>query len=163
MPTSSIRPLVFSTSYARFLPITFRGALLAKVPCTIGEIPHQIVGAKAKVISMRTNTCLLAVALACGLAGTTISVANSSTETIQRTVQGTVVATNVDADPQIIVVEVVLPNQEELIVGARVATDTKIMKRKQAARLADVQVGEKADITYLKTPDGLIARSIHVR
>ncbi|MGD9730164.1 MAG: hypothetical protein AB7V39_27820 [Nitrospiraceae bacterium] len=112
---------------------------------------------------MRTNTWLLAVALACGLAGTTISVAHSSTETIQRTVQGTVVATNADVDPQTLVVEVVLPNQEALIVGARVATDTKIMKRRQAARLADVQVGEKADITYLKTPDGLIARSIHVR
>lgn len=163
MPTSSIRPLVFSTSYARFLLIAFRGALLAKVPCTIGEIPHQLVGTKARVISMRTNTWLLAVALACGLAGTTISVAHSSTETIQRTVQGTVVATNADVDPEIIVVEVVLPNQEALIVGARVATDTKIMKRRQAARLADVQVGEKADITYLKTPDGLIARSIHVR
>jgi len=163
MPTSSIRPLVFSTSYARFLLITFRGALLAKVPCTIGEIPHHILGTKAKVFSMRTNTCLLAVALACGLAGTTISVTNSSAETIQRTVQGTVVATNVDADPQIIVVEVVLPNQEELVVGARVTTETKIIKRKQAARLADIQVGEKADITYLKTPDGLIARSIHVR
>lgn len=154
---------MFSTSYARFLLVTFRGALLAKVPCTIGEIPHRIVGTEAKVVSMRTNSCLFAVALACGLTATTISVTSSSAETIQRTVQGTVVATNVDADPQIIVVEVVLPNQEELVVGARVATDTKIMKRKQAVRLADIQVGEKADITYLKTPDGLIARSIHVR
>ncbi len=112
---------------------------------------------------MRTSAYLLTVALACGLAGATISVTDSSAETIQRTFQGTVVATNVDAEPQIIVVEVVLPNQEALIVGARVATDTKIMKRRQATRLADVQVGEKADITYLKTPDGLIARSIHVR
>lgn len=163
MPTSSIRPLVFSTSYARFLLITFRGALLAKVPYTIGEVPHRIVGTEAKVVSMRTNACLLAVVLVCGLTGTTISVTSSSAETIQRTVQGTVVATNVDADPQIIVVEVVLPNQEELVVGARVTTDTKIIKRKQAARLADIQVGEKAAITYLKTPDGLIARSIHVR
>lgn len=161
--TSSVRPLVFSTSYARFLLVTFRGALLAKVPYAIGEIPHQIIGTEAKVVSMRTNACLLAGALACGLTGTTIFVTSSSADTIQRTVRGTVVATNVDADPQIIVVEVALPNQEELIVGARVATDTKIMKRKQAARLADIQVGEKADITYMKTPDGLIARSIHVR
>ncbi|MDH5741715.1 MAG: hypothetical protein OEY77_15450 [Nitrospira sp.] len=112
---------------------------------------------------MRTNAYVLAVTLACGLVGTTISVTSSSAETIQRTVQGTVVATNVDVDPQIIVVEVVLPTEEELVVGARVATDTKIMKGKQAARLADIQVGETAAITYLKTPDGLIARSIHVR
>ena len=112
---------------------------------------------------MRTNAYLLVVALLCGLAATTIPVTSSSAETIQRTVQGTVVATNVDVDPQIIVVEVVLPTEEELVVGVRVATDTKIMKGKQAARLADIQVGETAAITYLKTPDGLIARSIHVR
>ncbi len=129
----------------------------------IGEIPHRMVGTEAKVVSMRMYSCLLTVALACGLAGTTMSVASSAAETIQRSVQGTVVATNVDADPQIIVVEVVLPNQEELVVGASVSTDTTIMKGKQAVLLADIQVGEKANIMYLKTPDGLIAQSIHVR
>jgi hypothetical protein len=112
---------------------------------------------------MRTNAYLLVVALVCGLAGATISVTSSSAETIQRTVQGTVVATNVDVDPQIIVVEVVRPNEEALVVGARVPPDTRIMRGNQAAQLADIQVGEKADMTYLKTPDGLIARSIHVR
>lgn len=130
---------------------------------TAGGIPRQIIFREEKVGVMRTSSCLLAVALACGLAGTGIPVARSAAESIQRTVQGTVVATNVDVDPQIIVVEVELPNQEELVVGARVAKDTTIMKGKQAARLADIQVGEKATITYLKTPDGLIARSIHVR
>jgi hypothetical protein len=74
-----------------------------------------------------------------------------------------VVATNVTVDPQTIVVEVLLPNKEKLVVGARVPPDTRIMRGKQAARLADVKIGEKADITYLKTPDGLIAQSIHVR
>ena len=112
---------------------------------------------------MRMNACLLAVVLACGLTGTTLSVTSSSAETIQRTVQGAVVAVNVDTDPQIIVVEVVLPNEVELVVGASVSTDTTIMKGKEAARLADIQVGDKAAITYLKTPDGLIAQSIHVR
>ncbi|MBK9307023.1 MAG: hypothetical protein IPM58_08035 [Nitrospira sp.] len=112
---------------------------------------------------MNTNACLLAVALACGLAGTSMTVASSLTEEIQRTVQGTVVAVNVDADPQIIVVEVVLPNEVELIVGARVSADTTIMKGKEAALLADVQVGETANITYLKTSVGLIAQSIQVR
>lgn len=129
----------------------------------IGEIPHRMVGTEAKVVSMRMYSCLLTVALACGLAGTTMSVASSAAETIQRSVQGTVVATNVDADPQIIVVEVLLPNQEELVVGASVSTNTTIMKGKQAVGLDDIQVGEKAHITYLKTPDGLIAQSIHVR
>ncbi|MBX3334415.1 MAG: hypothetical protein KF876_09835 [Nitrospira sp.] len=112
---------------------------------------------------MKTSVWLLAVVLACGLAGTAMSVENSSTEGLQRTVQGTVIAVNVDADPQIIVVEVMLPNDVELIVGARVSTDTTIKNGKEAALLADIQVGEKVNITYLKTSIGLIAQSIQVR
>ena len=72
-------------------------------------------------------------------------------------------ATNPAVDPQTIVVKVMLPNKEELIVGARVPTDTKITRGKRAARLADLTVGETAQITYVKSPDGLIARSIHVQ
>ncbi|GKS63676.1 hypothetical protein YTPLAS72_09800 [Nitrospira sp.] len=112
---------------------------------------------------MKTSVWLLAVGLACELAGTAMSVANSSTEELQRTVQGTVLAVNVDTDPQIIVVEVMLPHEVELVVGARVSTDTTIKKGKEAALLADVQVGEKVNITYLKTSVGLIAQSIQVR
>lgn len=144
---------------------SLRGVALFLPRCQVRLVKSctESSGRKNKVVFMRTDAYLLATALACGLAGTTISVTSSSGETIQRTVHGTVVATNVDVDPQIIVVEVVLPHEEELVVGARVATDTKIMKGKQAARLADIQAGEKATITYLKTLDGLIARSIHVR
>lgn len=72
-------------------------------------------------------------------------------------------ATNTAVDPQTIVVKVMLPNKEELIVGARVSTDTKITRETQATRLADLKVGEAAEISYLKSPDGLIAQSIHVR
>jgi hypothetical protein len=89
--------------------------------------------------------------------------ATVAAETIQRTVRGTVMAANTAADPQTIVVKVILPNKDELIVGARVPTDTKITRGSRAARLADIKVGEPADITYLKTSDGLIARSIHLR
>ena len=72
-------------------------------------------------------------------------------------------ATNSAVDPQTIVVKVALPNKEELIVGARVPPDTTITRGTRAARLADLRVGEAAEFTYLKSPDGLIARSIHVR
>ena len=92
-----------------------------------------------------------------------IPVTTGSAETIERTVRGTVVATDVTVDPPTIVVEVTLPNKEALVVGTRVPTDTRIKRGKQDAQLADVKVGERADITYLKTSDGLIARSIHVR
>lgn len=112
---------------------------------------------------MRTNVYILSVALACGLASVAIPVTGRSVETIQRTVRGTVVATDVTVDPQTIVVEVLLPNKETLMVGARVPPETRIMRGKEVAQLADVKVGEEANITYIKTADGLIARSVHVR
>jgi len=112
---------------------------------------------------MRRQACVLSVILACGIPVTAIPVIVHAEETVQRTVRGIVVATNVDADPQTIVIRVPLPNKEELIVGARVSQDTRITRGKRAARLAELKVGEAAEITYLKAPDGLIARSVHVR
>lgn len=91
------------------------------------------------------------------------SPARGLTETTPRTVRGAVMATNVTVDPQTIVVKVLLPTKEELIVGARVPSDTKITRGKQVVTLAEVKSGETVDITYLKAADGLIARSIHVQ
>lgn len=84
-------------------------------------------------------------------------------ETIQRTVRGTVIAINAAVDPQTIVMNVSLPNKETLTVGARVPADARITRGSRATRLSDLKVGEAAELTYLKKPDGLIARSIHVR
>jgi hypothetical protein len=112
---------------------------------------------------MSMNVYMSFVLLACGWTGMAVPISSRAAETIERTVEGTVVATDVTVDPQTIVVEVTLPTQEALVVGARVPTDTKIKRGKQDVHLADVKVGEKADITYLKTSDGLIARSVHVR
>ncbi len=106
---------------------------------------------------------LLTVFLVYGSGGAAFPVAGYADEAMQRTVRGTVVAANIDVDPHTIVVNVPLPNKEELVVGARVTPDTKITRGKQAVRLADVKVGEKAELMYLKSSDGLIARSIHVR
>lgn len=84
-------------------------------------------------------------------------------ETVQRTVRGTVVAANTAVDPQTIVVKVLLPNKEEMIVGARVPADATITRGSRVTSLADVKAGETTDMTYVKAPDGLIARSIHLR
>ena len=112
---------------------------------------------------MRTKLCSLCLVFAIGLVALTIPLATVATETIQRTLRGTVTATNPAVDPQTIVVKVILPNKEELIVGARVPTDTKITRGTRVTRLAELKVGEAAEMTYLKSPDGLIAQSIHVR
>lgn len=98
--------------------------------------------------------------LVLGTGGVVLPGSGSAGEVIQRTVRGTVVATNVEANPQIIVVRVLLPSKEEMIVGARVSVDTKITKGNQAAQLADLKVGQTAEITYLKTSEGLLAQSI---
>ena len=112
---------------------------------------------------MRTKLCSLCLVIAVGLMALTIPLVTVAAETIQRRVRGVVTATNTAVDPQTIVVKVVLPNKQELIVGARVSTDIKIARGTRAIKLADLKVGEAAEITYLKSPDGLIARSIHVR
>ena len=112
---------------------------------------------------MRTKVGLLCLVFAVGLMGLTTPLGTVTAETLQRTVRGVVTAINTADDPQTIIVNVVLPNKEELIVGARVPADTKIRRGKQATTLADLKVGETAEITYLKSSDGLITRAIHVR
>jgi len=112
---------------------------------------------------MKTMLCSLCFLFAVGLVTLTTPLATVAAETIQRTVRGAVVAANTAVDPQTIVVNVVLPNNDEQIVGARVPPDTKITRGTRAARLADLKRGETAELTYLKVPGGLIAQSIHVR
>lgn len=112
---------------------------------------------------MRSMLCSLCLTFAIGLVTVTTPLITGATETIQRTVRGTVMATNTAVDPNTVVVKVMLPSKEELIVGADVPIGAKITRGKRTARLADLTVGEVAVITYLKSPDGLIARSIHVQ
>lgn len=112
---------------------------------------------------MRTMLGSLCLVFAIGLVTQTTPLATVAAEAIQRTVRGSVMAANTTADPQTIVLKVILPNKDELIVGARVPTDTKITRGSRATPLANIKVGESADLTYLKTSDGLIARSIHLQ
>jgi hypothetical protein len=112
---------------------------------------------------MKNQACSVWLVLAAGFLAATAPVSDVSAETIQRTVRGIVTATNVAADPQTIVIRVILPDKEEMVVGARVPADTHITRGKRTAGLADVKVGESAEVTYLKTSDGLTTRSIHVR
>ncbi|MCS6291470.1 MAG: hypothetical protein H8J66_00225 [Nitrospira sp.] len=112
---------------------------------------------------MRTMLCSLCLVCAVGLMPLATPFPTIAAETLQRTVRGTVIATNTAVDPQTIVMNVILPNKETLIVGARVPADTRITRGSRATRLADLKAGEAAELTYLKSPDGLIARSLHVR
>lgn len=84
-------------------------------------------------------------------------------ETVTRTVRGTVVATDTSASPQTIVVKVPLPNKDVLIVGADVPSDARITRRGRTAKLENLKAGDKAELSYVKSEEGLTARSIRVR
>lgn len=112
---------------------------------------------------MKAIVSYLALIVVGGFLAVTIPLNSATAETIQRTVRGTVTATNPTVDPQTIVIKVILPNKEEMTVGARVPSDARITRGSKLVSLAELKVGESADLTYLKSPDGLVARSIHVR
>lgn len=101
--------------------------------------------------------------VALGLVSLTEIVATAAPEGMVRTVRGEVVATNLNDTPHTIVMRVLLPNKEELTVGASVPPNTRITRAKQPATLADIKVGESVDLTYGKTRDGLVAQAIHAR
>lgn len=88
---------------------------------------------------------------------------SAATEPVVRTVRGAVMAVNVSASPQVIVVQTMTPSHEELIVGAAVNSGTVITRHKQPAHLNELRVGEPVTITYLKSKDGLIAQAIQVQ
>jgi hypothetical protein len=118
---------------------------------------------KGGCISMKAITRCFGFVVLIGFAFLTTAPTNVTAETVKRTVRGTVTATNPTADPQTIVIQVMQPNKEELTVGARVPKDARITRGTKTIRLAELKVGEKAEVTYLKSPDGLVAQSIHVR
>jgi hypothetical protein len=101
--------------------------------------------------------------VALSLAGLSEIGVTAAPDDMVRTVRGEVVATNLKDTPQTIVVRVLLPNKDELTVGASVPPDTRITRAKRPATLADIKVGESVDLTYRRNPAGLAAQAIAVR
>jgi len=84
-------------------------------------------------------------------------------DTVVLSVTGKVVAVNVSASPNVIVITTTTAKQQEMIVGATVARDVTITRGNQPLSLKDVKQGDIVDLKYVKGPEGLAARSIHVR
>ncbi len=112
---------------------------------------------------MRAKVWHWGLALAMVIINPAVSSLGMASEALVRTVRGAVIATNLQDDPQTIVVKVIVQNKEELIVGARVPADTRITRGKHPTTLAEIKAGESVEFTYHKVSDGLVARSIHVR
>jgi predicted RecA/RadA family phage recombinase len=81
-----------------------------------------------------------------------------------RTVTGEVVAVNLTDSPQVIVVSTkVGKKQEEMIVGAAVESGAQITRGKDRVALSDIKVGQKVELTYVKSDKGLTAQSIRLK
>lgn len=95
--------------------------------------------------------------------GGAVSSVQAESKEAARTVRGEVVAVNVQDSPNTIVVKAMKGGKDELIVGATVGADTKILRGKQKIGLDALKMGESVDLSYVKQDDGLAARSIHAR
>jgi hypothetical protein len=62
-------------------------------------------------------------------------------------------AANPSVDPQTIVVKITLPNKQELIVGARVQTGTKITRGTKATQFADLNGSGTDDVFWFDPED----------
>ncbi len=77
--------------------------------------------------------------------------------------RGQVVAVNVQDIPNVIVVKSITAKKREMIVGATVDADVTIMRGNRHVSLENIKIGESVDLVYVKTPEGLVARSIRIR
>ncbi len=80
-----------------------------------------------------------------------------------QTVHGEVVAVTPDASPPVIVVQTQTLKKEAFIVGASVEPGTHITRGTHPVSLDTIRAGESVTVTGVKTADGLVARTIHVR
>ena len=80
-----------------------------------------------------------------------------------RKVDGEVLAVNTYDTPNTIVLRAYTSTKQELIVGATVDPDVDIHRGSKVVSLGDIRVGDQVKLTYVKTLDGLVARSIKAR
>jgi hypothetical protein len=78
-------------------------------------------------------------------------------------VHGQVTAVNVSQSPHMIVIKTPLSNHNDMTVGAKVSSQTKITRKGKRISLQHVSVGEAVWLTYIKQRDGVFARVIQVK
>jgi len=78
-------------------------------------------------------------------------------------VHGQVVAVNVVQAPHMIVVKTPLNKHDAMTVGARVTSQTKIVRKGKRIALQTIRVDEAVWLTYVKQRDGVFAQTIQVQ
>lgn len=76
--------------------------------------------------------------------------------------QGEVIALNTKEAPQILVMRVLTKTGAVMVVGALVDAQTKIEKKGKSVPLDQLREGERVTLTYKKTKEGALARTITI-
>jgi hypothetical protein len=71
-------------------------------------------------------------------------------------------AVNVTETPYMIVVKTPLTKQNDMTVGARVTSQTRIVRKGKRIALQTIRVGEAVWLSYVKQRDGVFARIIQI-
>ncbi len=78
-------------------------------------------------------------------------------------VHGQVVAVNMVQAPHMIVVKTPLNKHDAMTVGARVTSQTKIIRKGKRIALQTIRVDEAVWLTYVKQRDGVFAQTIQAQ
>ena len=78
-------------------------------------------------------------------------------------VHGQVTAVNITQSPHMIVVKTPLTTHDDMTVGAKVTSQTRIVRKGKRIALQAIKVGEKVWLTYIKQQDGVFAQIIQTQ
>jgi len=78
-------------------------------------------------------------------------------------VHGQVIAVNITQTPHMIVVKTPLTTHDDMTVGAKVTSQTRIVRKGKRIALQAIKVGEKVWLTYIKQQDGVFAQIIQTQ
>ena len=78
-------------------------------------------------------------------------------------VHGQVIAVNITQMPHMIVVKTPLTTHDDMTVGAKVTSQTKIIRKGKRIALQAIRIGERVWLTYIKQRDGVFAQIIQTQ
>ncbi len=78
-------------------------------------------------------------------------------------VHGQVIAVNITQMPHMIVVKTPLTTHDDMTVGAKVTSQTQIIRKGKRIALQAISIGERVWLTYIKQRDGVFAQIIQIQ
>jgi len=78
-------------------------------------------------------------------------------------VHGQVIAVNITQMPHMIVVKTPLTTHDDMTVGAKVTSQTRIIRKGKRIALQVISIGERVWLTYIKQRDGVFAQIIQIQ